>query len=751
MNKRITALALAFAMVLGTVALAAGTEKTITVSPMSLSINGQTVTPQKSDGTPAEVFAYDGATYVPLRYLSELLGVQVEWNKNDPNTAKLVSDKITLPAATGGTFTGKAKGFGGEVTATITVVDGKITACKLEGPGETPAIGGAALPTLETQVTAAGSAAIDGVAGATLTSTAVKEAVAAALAQMSGADTTSVGKMTPGDYTVTTKGHNGDLTVTVTVTDSEIKEVKVGENVETYGIGYGMINAPLDVAPGWIVENQSLAFDAVAGATVTSNAIVAAVADAVTKAGGNAAALKAKTVEKTPAKDETITCDVVVAGAGGAGLAAGLAALEEGADVVMVEKMGIPGGSTTRCGGYFLASGTDMQKKLGIKDSAKDLWEEMEERGGKTIDKEKVKNFCYASAETFEWIISNGAQFIAPVALHESEPVKRVHSTNGSNIMGAGLGGPMTVPMTNTFMEKGGKLLCNTPAEELILDKSGNVVGLKCTRSDGSTLTINAKSVILATGGYTGDKERWSKLGGHPLSTTGTSGNTGDAEKMVAAVNGQVYNDPLGNVTMTNPDTGVGCFSDSSLLVTPEGKRFINEYCYFYRYTDAIIGMGFDHCWYITDKDDPSPYAQYGTTLETTPHAATAKELGELIGVDGDALEATIAQYNKMCKAGKDTDFGKPAEYLNELDKELYALKMVPGIAGTYGGVMTDANSRVLDKNDKVVPNLYAAGEAAFCGLIGEGGYPMCGTAVGTAMYFGRLAGQQAGAAAKGK
>ena len=94
MKKRITALALAIFMVLGTVALAAGTEKTVTVSPMTLNINGQAVTPTKSDGTAAEVFSYDGATYVPLRYLSELLGITVEWDKNAPNTAKLVMDKI---------------------------------------------------------------------------------------------------------------------------------------------------------------------------------------------------------------------------------------------------------------------------------------------------------------------------------------------------------------------------------------------------------------------------------------------------------------------------------------------------------------------------------------------------------------------------------------------------------------------------------------------------------------------------------
>ena len=89
MKKRITALALACVMVMGTVAAAAGVEKTISVTPMDLTVNGQTVTPTKSDGTAAQVFSFDGATYAPVRYLSELLGLQVEWDKNAPNTAKL--------------------------------------------------------------------------------------------------------------------------------------------------------------------------------------------------------------------------------------------------------------------------------------------------------------------------------------------------------------------------------------------------------------------------------------------------------------------------------------------------------------------------------------------------------------------------------------------------------------------------------------------------------------------------------------
>ena len=173
-------------MVLGTAALAAGTEKTISVTPMDMTINGQAVTPTKTNGEAAQVFAYDGATYVPLRYLSELLNIEVVWDKDHPNTAALVNvPGFTAPA--GGTFTGTGTGFGGNITATVTVADGKITECTLVGDKETPAIGGAALPKLAEQMKAAGSADIDGVAGATLTTKGAKEAVAAALAASKGA------------------------------------------------------------------------------------------------------------------------------------------------------------------------------------------------------------------------------------------------------------------------------------------------------------------------------------------------------------------------------------------------------------------------------------------------------------------------------------------------------------------------------------------------------------------------------------
>ena len=185
MKKRITALALAFVMVPGTAALAAGTEKQISVTPMDMTINGQAVTPTKSNGEAAEVFAYDGATYVPLRYLSELLGIEVVWDKDHPNTATLVNvPNFTAPAAgsfKAGTYTGEGQGFGGTIKVAVTLSDTKIEKVEVTEHSETPGIGTPAIEKLPAKIVEAQSTQVDTITAATFASKGVIEAVEAAL------------------------------------------------------------------------------------------------------------------------------------------------------------------------------------------------------------------------------------------------------------------------------------------------------------------------------------------------------------------------------------------------------------------------------------------------------------------------------------------------------------------------------------------------------------------------------------------
>ena len=155
MKKRITALALAMVMVMGTVALAAGAEKSITVTPMGLTVNGYAVTPTTSGGEAAEVFAYNGATYAPIRYIAELLGIEVEWDKNDPNTAKLANvPDFTPPTVSAtlkdGSYTGVGTGKNGDVTVEVSVANGAISAVKVLSHNETAGISDPAICLLYT-------------------------------------------------------------------------------------------------------------------------------------------------------------------------------------------------------------------------------------------------------------------------------------------------------------------------------------------------------------------------------------------------------------------------------------------------------------------------------------------------------------------------------------------------------------------------------------------------------------------------
>ena len=180
MKKRITALTLALVMVLGLAAVAASGDKNIAVTPMNMTINGQAVTPLKSDGTPAEVFAYDGATYVTLRYLSELLGIKVEWDKNAPNTAKLVMDK-TAGAYQAGTYSATVPGMHGPMTVAVTLSADTIEKVEVTSNVETPGLIDWPVSIIPQEIVDNQSLAVDTVTGVTMSSRAILNGVETAL------------------------------------------------------------------------------------------------------------------------------------------------------------------------------------------------------------------------------------------------------------------------------------------------------------------------------------------------------------------------------------------------------------------------------------------------------------------------------------------------------------------------------------------------------------------------------------------
>ena len=654
-------------------------------------------------------------------------------------------------AQTPGTYTAEAKGFSSDVKVTVTLTETGIADVTLDVSGETPAIGGAAADALKAAILEKQSAEFDAVAGATVTSNAVKAALQKCLDEAAGVAAWD-GTYTPGTYTATAKGKIADITVEVTFTENAIADVKVVAHNETLGLGYGVSTAPIDMFPGQIVEKQTLAVDAVTNATVTGNAILAAVADAVKQAGGDAEVLK--TAEAKVAGEEIVyDVEVVVVGAGAAGLSAALAAQEMNANVLVLEKGGITGGSTVRSGGKILAAGTPWQEKQGYTDSAEMMYEYLMSFDRDDImNEELVMTFSKGSAENLQWLEDRGVQVQDVEYIHSALTPWRVHNTMGGGGQTSGHGGQITAPLTNRYEGNGGKIVYNCRATELITNESGTVVGVKAVMTDGTPVTVNAKSVILATGGYAKNEEMLDKYEDFlPNNLYGTVPNTcvGDGLVMATAIGAKNFDAPGLQLVYVSYDCYCGINEESGLIVSEDGLRVVDEYTYQSHVATALADAKSTCGYYIAAKKggyavEPYPMIQWGVTMEHVPHAATIGELAEKIGVDQAALEATVARYNELCAKGVDEDFGKPAQYMIPVEgDEYYAFRMTPGTSVTFGGLEIDVNARVLDTNNQPIPGLYAAGEVAFTGLF-DAEYPCCGMAIGSAVYYGRIAAESA-------
>ena len=654
-------------------------------------------------------------------------------------------------AQTAGTYTAEAKGFASDVKVTVTLTETGIADVTLDVSGETPAIGGAAADALKAAILEKQSAEFDAVAGATVTSNAVKAALQKCLDEAAGVAAWD-GTYTAGAYTATAKGKIADITVEVTFTENAIADVKVVAHNETLGLGYGVSTAPIDMFPGQIVENQTLAIDVVTNATVTGNAILAAVADAVTQAGGDAEMLKVAEA-KVAGEEIVYDVEVVVVGAGAAGLSAALAAQEMNANVLVLEKGGITGGSTVRSGGKILAAGTPWQEKQGYTDTPEMMYEYLMSFDRDDImNEELVMTFSKGSAENLQWLEDRGVQVQDVEYIHSSLTPWRVHNTMGGGGQTSGHGGQITAPLTNLYEGKGGKIVYNCRATELITNDAGAVVGVKAVMTDGTPVTVNAKSVILATGGYAKNEEMLDKYEDFlPNNLYGTVPNTcvGDGLVMATAIGAKNFDAPGLQLVYVSYDCYCGINEESGLIVSEDGLRVVDEYTYQSHVATALADAKSTCGYYIAAKKggyavEPYPMIQWGVTMEHVPHAATIGELAETIGVDKAALEATVARYNELCAKGVDEDFGKPAQYMIPVEgDEYYAFRMTPGTSVTFGGLEIDVNARVLDTNNQPIPGLYAAGEVAFTGLF-DAEYPCCGMAIGSAVYYGRVAAESA-------
>ena len=587
------------------------------------------------------------------------------------------------------------------------------------------------------------------------------------------------------------RGYRGKVTVQVTLSAERIESVKVTEQNEIRGIGWGLNTSPVETLPGLIVEYQSLNIPEVEGAELTSKAILDGAAAAIKASGAGKeliAELKAAPGPVPPeATDEERTVDLLICGAGAAGLAAAIEAKLSGAEVLIVEKQGITGGSTARSGGKILGAGTKWQKRQGIYDSPDMVYDylmEVGDRRGDFMSPVKTRYVADHLNSTLDWLSSiqysikgdpeevlaqpwqeltrpgqneDGSLKKGSYTVQDVEPIHvslqpwRVHNSPGGGGQTNGEGGEISVPLTLYYEnDLGGEIVYNTALSELLTDGSGAVTGAVCKKAAGGTLTVHArKGVILATGGYGRNKEMCARYPTAHYFSTAPHGNVGDGLVAAEKIGARNFVHPGVQVVYTSLTCGIGINDESGLIVNEKGDRVVNEWTYQYTVGDALAASGSNCGWYITSGKEPYPGVKLGYKMAVAgkskdPVAGSIEGLARKMGCDPERLQKTFDRYCELVEKGVDEDFGKPAEFLHPIEGPKYAaLRLHPCITVTFGGLEIDVSARVLRPDGSFIPGLFAAGEVAGTGFYGTE-YPTCGTSICGAMMFGRAAARTA-------
>lgn len=550
--------------------------------------------------------------------------------------------------------------------------------------------------------------------------------------------TSETSTLKEGTYEASADGMNGTILLNVTFDKEGITDISVKESSESEGIG----TSAFDLMIPEIVEHQSIAVDTISGATITSKALIAAVSDAIKQADGDINDFN-KTPEKEAKADEiTKDVDIVIAGSGIAGLSAAVEASATGKTVLVIEKMPIIGGDSAICSGNIYATGSEVQDNLGLTDNGtvEDLKNFYIKQGDGHTNEKWAEVAAKFSGESVDWLAEKGVTFKhrSPESSHRS----LISESSGVGMVNA---------LAKRAESQGTEILTNTEAKELIYE-DGEVKGI-IADNEGTKMIINAKSTILATGGYDGSEEAKEKYApgsvGHHSNSS--KGNTGDAIEMVQKINGKIVLKGglsgislVGDLPLHSPLSALRMIK-TSVAVTDLGYRYVNEsMTSAFDYYNPMVRTGRSQFYNIVDSTTHNELYDQAVEEGVAFKANTIEELAKLAGIPSYTLKTTIEDYNKACEAGKDTEFNKDTNDLQPLVKApFYAIKITPNTNDTFGGVTTNIDTEVLDINNEPIKNLYAAG-AVSNGELFYLRYPVSGSSLSMGTTFGRISGQNA-------
>jgi len=586
-------------------------------------------------------------------------------------------------------------------------------------------------------------------------------------------------------------GFGGEIKVSVTVEDGKLTAVEVLSHGETAGIS----DAAFAKIPAAIVENQSVAVDTVAGCTFSSKGLIEAITNAWVASGAKVEDIsKAIVVEETAKELETKTADVVIIGAGGAGMTAAVEVLRAGGSVLVVDKMPSIGGNTIAAGSALNAAGTDIQKAGTITATGIEAIEAMLAREPQNDDmkrwQESVRkdlDVYLASGETYvfdsvdlhklqtyadgdyvgktelievlgdnapkaiEFLSELGTQWKPDITSAVGATWQRSHQPTGSF---GGLGSDFVLPQHKFVVENGGEIVLDRKAEELIKE-DGRVVGVKGTGSDGTPFEYRAnKGVIMATGGFSANVEmrqaynkHWANLD-EAVPTSNQPCATGDGIVMAKAIGANLVG--MEWIQMVPSSQAALSASISNVMfVNAEGNRFIAEDGRRDVLSGAILAQTGSTYWVCHDAhnawDIQHGYDHKGNSLDSLVasgmlvHGETIEELAANMGVDAANLQAAADQFNKAVSGEEPDPLGRKLFEYPYNKGPYYASMGYARVHHTMGGIDINANCQVLDTEGNVIPGFYACGEVT--GGI-HGSNRLGGNAIADIIVFGRVAGQ---------
>ena len=522
---------------------------------------------------------------------------------------------------------------------------------------------------------------------------------------------------TPGIYKASAPGMGGPVEVTVEFSKDAITSITVSPNKETPGIG----STAVEQLPDAITKNQSLGVDSISGATRTSSAIKAAVADCVKQAGGDPDAIALVPIKKTAGSKKSLETDLLIVGAGGAGQVASIRASQLGKKVILVEKMPFVGGAAAINGGTVVIQGSKLQRELGVLDDSPEIMrQDLLKNGHQKNDLGKLSLYVNGIGPTIDWLLDTGLKIDTKAGFTNEAEYSKPRCIRWVG------GAPANMKLMFDLVKQSGTQVFTGTRVEKLLEEHGRVVGVEAEGTDGTKYTIRSRAVLLATGGFgyakdllTGNLKQSLYYG--PVSSTGDGHKMAKAGKRV--ISETASNNAIKNVELKQPKSMLYILMDQPTFEL--FKKGLN------------IGG-------ITEGEINTWIAQDGKKSPLLVKAETIEAAAEKLGINAKNLVAEAAAYNGFVKAGKDAAFDRPTKFMTKTistEGPFYIIEQQPRFATTMGGVVTNDDFNVLDDKGNKIEGLFAAGELVG-GAMGDDSPP--GGNMGWAVTSGRLAAEGA-------